>query len=94
MPSTWRVHVIAERLRLHGITAAVRQADVYELSTDERHALVDALVAGQDAYPMVMVDGKVACAGGIDLEAIVGAATAVPTDSPTPGGCDCGGGCC
>ena len=90
MPSAWRVHVISERLSAAGMSARVRESDMYGLEGAERHAVLDALVRGADAYPMVIVDGAIACAGRLDLEAIVRAAGGVPLTGE--GGAR--GGCC
>lgn len=76
MPSTWRAHVIEEHLQASGISATVVERDIYALSGDERHAVLDAMVReGADA-PMVVVGGRVACTGGIDLEAVLEATRA------------------
>lgn len=92
MPSAWRAHVIGETLRRAGIAATVRETDVYGLTDDERHAVLDALVAGADQFPMVLVAGRLACAGDIDTDAI-GRFAKTTADGDVPGG---GGraGCC
>lgn len=74
MPATWRAHVIAERLAAEGITADVVEYDLYALVDEERHAVLDAMVRDAAELPMVLVEGRVACAGDIDLEAVVAAA--------------------
>ena len=70
MPSTWRVHVIAERLKQAGIDAFVRESDVFALEGLERAAASDAMIARGAEPPMVLVEGALACHGDIDLDAI------------------------
>lgn len=92
MPSAWRVHVISERLGAAGIPARVRESDIYGLEGAERHAVLDALVRGAEAYPMVVVDGAIACVGDLDLPAIVAAAGPHDVAPAVEGGAR--GGCC
>ncbi|MBN2848024.1 MAG: hypothetical protein JXP72_06195 [Coriobacteriia bacterium] len=74
MPGTWRAHVIAERLKAAGIPATVMESDVFVLEGDERRAILDAVVAEHADFPMVLVDGIVACHGGIDVDAVMSVA--------------------
>ncbi len=74
MPSTWRVHVIEERLSLEGIPAQVSECDVYALPKDERTTVVSTLIAERTSFPMVLVNGAVVSHNGVDLDAVVRAA--------------------
>ena len=74
MPGTWRAHVIAERLKEAGLAATVFESDVFVLEGDERRAVLDAVVAEHADFPMVLVDGVVACHGGIDLDKVMSVA--------------------
>jgi hypothetical protein len=80
MPSTWRVHVINERLRDEGIRAFVTERDLYSLTGVERHAVLDAMIADHAEPPMVIAGGVVACSGGVDLDAVVRASREVLAD--------------
>jgi hypothetical protein len=71
MPSTWRAHVITEHLQASGIVATVVERDIYALTGDERHAVLDAMIRNGAEAPMVVVDGRVVCTGGVDLEAVL-----------------------
>ena len=71
MPETWRAHVLSERLAAVGIAAVVRVRDIYALEGVERHAALDAVVTENAAFPMVIVDGRVACHDDVDLDAVV-----------------------
>lgn len=71
MPETWRARVLHERLTAYGIAAEVRVSDIYTLEGAERHAALDAVVAEHAGFPMVIVDGCVACHGGIDVDAVM-----------------------
>jgi predicted thioredoxin/glutaredoxin len=84
MPSTWRVHVLARRLRDEGIQATVDEEDVYSLDSERRTAVVTALIAERTNFPMVVVDGVVVCHDGVDADAVVRALQGVRPD----------GGCC
>lgn len=75
MPAAWRVHVISERLKAEGIDAVVLEKDIYALQGDDRKAVLDAMVRDRVDLPMVLVGGVVASAGGLDLDAIVRAAS-------------------
>lgn len=71
MPSTWRVHVIEAALRDGGFRLSVSECDVYSLPAAERTAVVDVLIAEHASFPMVLVRGRIACHGGIDLDAVL-----------------------
>lgn len=77
MPAAWRVHVIAETLRERGITAEVRETDIYGLTGGDRHAVLDAMIAGGEKYPMVLVNARIVCSGEIEMDAIIRAAQEV-----------------
>jgi hypothetical protein len=54
---------LGERL---GRDVSIEEADLYALVGSERDAAIDALVAGLET-PLMMVAGRVACAGDLDL---------------------------
>jgi hypothetical protein len=83
MPSTWRAHVIAQRLRREGVSAEVVERDVYSLSGLTRHLVLDAMVFQRHDLPMVLVGAAVVCHGDLDLEAIVDAAKGRHTGAHT-----------
>lgn len=74
MPSAWRAHVIAERLRQEGLRAAVDEFDIYRLPPEMRHLVLDVMVAEHASFPLVIVNQKVASHSGVDLEAVLRAA--------------------
>lgn len=78
MPAAWRVHVIEERLRECGLDAEVRERDIYSAPPAEREEILAAVVKEKAAFPMVLVNGRIACHSGIDLDRIEGAAREVP----------------
>lgn len=84
MPSTWRVHVISERLRAEGIVAGVCERDLYSLVDAERHAVLDVMIAEHADPPMVVVGGTVACFGDLDLDAVVRVAKEVSARDVEP----------
>lgn len=45
-------------------------AELEDLDETERHAVIDAVVAGEES-PFVVVNGRVACKGGIDAAAVL-----------------------
>ena len=53
-------------------SASVRfeEADLYALVGPERDAAIDALSAGKE-FPFVIIGETLACAGGLDIKAIV-----------------------
>jgi hypothetical protein len=85
MPSTWRVHVIEQRLHGEGIRATVAECDLYSLAGSVRHAVLDAMIARQAEPPMVVVGEVVACHGDLDLDAVLRVAREAMTD----GDCCC-----
>lgn len=80
MPGAWRVHVIEERLRGEGVVAEVKELDIHALPAELRNRVTDVLAAERAEFPMVIVNGRVACHGGIDLEAVVRASREVLDD--------------
>lgn len=74
MPSTWRVQVIGEALGRAGVRAELDEYDVYALPPELRHRVLDSIVKQQAEFPMVLVNGEVACHSGIDLTAVLRAA--------------------
>ena len=68
-----RLQVLESYLRERGIEADVTEVELGDLVEDERTAVIDRMVAGCD-LPMVLVEGRVACADGVDLRAIAEAA--------------------
>ena len=49
-----------------GRDVSIEEADLYSLVGSERDAAIDALVAGLDT-PLLMVAGRVVCAGDLDV---------------------------
>ncbi|HET6351675.1 MAG TPA: hypothetical protein VFG89_06070 [Coriobacteriia bacterium] len=45
-------------------------AELEDLDDSERHAVIDAVVAG-DESPYVVVDGQLVCTGGVDPSAVL-----------------------
>jgi hypothetical protein len=76
MPATWRVHVLRARLAAEGIDATVIERDLYSLEGGERATVLDAMIRDGADPPMVLVDGVLACAGDLDVDATVVAARA------------------
>ena len=68
-----RLQVLESYLRERGIEARIVEVDLGDLAEEERTAVIDRMVAGSD-LPMVLVQGRVACADGVDLRAIAAAA--------------------
>ena len=52
-----------------GRDVSIQEADLYALVGAERDAAIDALVAGLDT-PLMMVAGRVMCAGELDLDKV------------------------
>ncbi|GAB4277112.1 MAG: hypothetical protein Kow0056_08290 [Coriobacteriia bacterium] len=75
MPGAWRVRVVEERLKREGLAAQGREVDFYQMDGAIKDAVLDEYLKGAD-LPMVLVDGRVVCTGGIDLDAVVEAAKA------------------
>lgn len=73
MPGAWRARVVQARLESSGIPARVVERSLFELEGEERRAALDAMVRGAEP-PLVLVDGALACSGGVDLDAVVEAA--------------------
>lgn len=84
MPGAWRAHVIEARLRSAGVRAEVEELDIYALPAELRNRVTDVLVAERAEFPVVIVNGTVACHSGIDTDAVLRAAKEVPS----------GGSCC
>ncbi|MDI6712413.1 MAG: hypothetical protein QMD96_04155 [Anaerosomatales bacterium] len=73
MPGAWRARVVQAKLESSGISAQAAECSLFDLHGEERHAALDAMVRGAEP-PFVLVDGALACSGGIDLDAVVEAA--------------------
>lgn len=58
-----------------GRDVSIEEGDLYSLVGPERDAAIDALVAGLDT-PLLMVAGRVVCAGGLDVGKVVDALAA------------------
>lgn len=90
MPVEWRLHVLGEKLgREVGERFVIESVDLYGLSPLDQHAALDASIAAKGDFPVVLVDGAVACVGDIDIDAIT-AAVALRLSA----GCGSSGGCC
>lgn len=65
-----------------GRNITIEEVDLYGLMGPERHAAIDALVAGGET-PLLMVAGTVVCAGELDVIALGEALTTGPGHAPT-----------
>jgi hypothetical protein len=75
MPVTWRLHVLEETLvREFGGVFTVESLDLYGLSPLDQHAAIQAIMETGGDFPVVLVDGCVACVGDIETDAIAAAA--------------------
>lgn len=75
MPVEWVLHVLEARLeREFGAGCEVHSVDLHGLTPDESTAALDALVAEQGSFPIVLVNGVAACVGAVDVDAVVAAA--------------------
>ena len=74
MPVEWRLHVLETELTRAGFKAVIETADLSELGSDEVTTVLDAMVASQQGFPVVLVNGAAACVGDIDAECVVEAA--------------------
>ena len=71
MPVEWRLHVLEERLkRDFGGVFAIEVTDLYGVSQAEQSAAIDAMMETRGDFPIVLVDGVVACVSDIDADAI------------------------
>lgn len=71
MPVAWRLHVLEGRLKREvGERFVIETADLYGLEMDEQHTAIDAVITSCGEFPVVLVDGAVACVGEIDADAI------------------------
>lgn len=78
MPVAWRLHVLEERLeREVGGRFTIEAVDLYALPPLEQHSAIEAVMKAGGDFPVVLVDGVVACVGDIDVEAIVAAASRI-----------------
>ena len=74
MPVSWRLYVLEEKLmREVGERFEIEPVDLYGLPPLEQHVALDAIIATCGDFPVVLVDGVVACVGDIDADAIVAA---------------------
>ena len=74
MPVAWRLHVLEDRLKREvGEVFVVESVDLYGLDMDEQHTAIDAVMAACADFPVVLVDGEVACVGDIEVDPIVAA---------------------
>lgn len=73
MPTEWFVSVLQRALDAAGVAEVqVESADLYELPQASITAVVDEMVTGSE-FPMVLVDDRVVCVGGVRPEAVLGA---------------------
>jgi len=71
MPVEWRLHVLEDRLKREvGPRFVIEAVDLYGLDMDEQHTAIDAVITTRGDFPVVLVDGVVACVGDIDADAI------------------------
>jgi len=55
-----------------GDAVSVLAVDLYSLTGADRHAALDAVVAGEPS-PFVLLDGRLVCTGGVDIPAVLAA---------------------
>lgn len=71
MPAEMLVRSLEAGISKAGVTTAeVVAGDLWELPHEMSTPVVDEMVAGQ-GFPMVLVDKRVVCVGGIDVDAVV-----------------------
>jgi hypothetical protein len=74
MPVEWRLHVLEDKLKREvGERFVIESVDLYDLSPLDQHAALDAIISANGDFPVVLVDGAVACVGDIDADAITAA---------------------
>ena len=74
MPVEWRLHVLEEKLKREvGERFVIESVDLYALSPVDQHVAITAIITQSGDFPVVLVDGAVACLGDIDAGAIVAA---------------------
>lgn len=72
MPVEWRLQVLEDRLNGGSDEwCEIEAVDLLTVTTEERDAALDALLESGSDFPVVLVDGRVACVGDIDVEAVV-----------------------
>jgi len=72
MPVAWRLHVLGEKLKREvGERFLIESVDLYGLTPTEQHVAIDAIMQAREDFPVVLVDGVVACVGDIDADAIL-----------------------
>jgi len=76
-------HLRREIANRPGADVPVLSVDLYSLEGDERHAAIDAMVAGE-ASPFVLLDGRVLCAGSVEIAMVLEALDAA--GQPTAAG--------
>ena len=71
MPVEWRLHVLETRLeREFGDEFLLEAVGLYGVSPSEQSAALEAIVETGAAFPVVLVNGVVACTGDIEFDAI------------------------
>jgi len=74
MPVEWRLHVLGEKLKREvGERFVIESVDLYGLSPLDQHAALDAIIAADGDFPVVLVGGEATCVGDIDADAITAA---------------------
>ena len=80
MPVEWRLHVLEEKLKREvGERFVIDSVDLYDLSPTDQHVAITAIITQSGDFPVVLVDGAVACVGDIDSGAIVAAVSSRTT---------------
>lgn len=73
IPVAAQVDVLRRELEARRFGALpVEVVDLYSLTGIERDVALDAVVAGEPS-PLVLVGGRLACAGSVDVDAVLGA---------------------
>lgn len=78
MPVAWRLHVLEERLKREcDASFTVEAVDLHDLSRADQSVALDALIETRGGFPVVLVEGTVACVDDIDTDAIVSCVAAI-----------------
>lgn len=81
MPVPWRLHVLEGRLEKEvDVRFTIEAVDLYGLPLPEQHTAIEAIITTCGDFPVVLVEGAVACVGDIDADAIVAAVARRTTD--------------
>lgn len=72
MPVSAQVERLKRQLADRLGDCEVLAVDLYSLTGSERDAALDAIVTGQPS-PFVLIEGRLVCTGGVELDAVLAA---------------------